>query len=413
MVEISKYDVVILGGGAGGLFCAFEAAKNGNKVLVLEKANKVGKKILMSGGGRCNFTNREVNPDNFISKNKHFSKSALSGYIPQDFVDLVESHGIEYEERKHGQLFCINSAKDIVKMLLDECNKQDVTIIANASPSNISFNNVNNLYSLYALIDTKSDNYTLKISTKALVIATGALSVPTLGGSGYGYDLAKQFNLDVLDLHAGLVPFMFSDHLKNICEKLSGVSLTISVSCNNKTFTEDMLFTHRGLSGPAILQISNYWSLGDEISINLFPKINIEDFIKNSKKNTPKQKLRTVISSQLPKAVVDELENLFWLKFADLRVGEWSNNQIEILSRNLHAWNIKPSSTEGYRTAEVTLCGIDTKDISSKTMEVIGQKGLYFIGEVLDVTGHLGGYNFQWAWSSAYAAAQDLLNKEL
>ena len=206
---------------------------------------------------------------------------------------------------------------------------------------------------------------------------------------------------------------MFSDHLKNICEKLSGVSLTISVSCNNKTFTEDMLFTHRGLSGPAILQISNYWSLGDEISINLFPKINIEDFIKNSKKNTPKQKLRTIISSKLPKAVVDELENLFWPKFADLRVGEWSNNQIEILSRNLHAWNIKPSSTEGYRTAEVTLCGIDTKDISSKTMEVIGQKGLYFIGEVLDVTGHLGGYNFQWAWSSAYAAAQDLLNKEL
>ena len=367
----------------------------------------------MSGGGRCNFTNREVNPDNFISKNKHFSKSALSGYKPQKFVDLVESHGIEYEERKHGQLFCINSAKDIVKMLLDECNKKGVTIITNAAPSNISFNNANDLYSLYAVIDTRSDNYTLKISSKALVVATGALSVPTLGGSGFGYDLAKQFNLDVLDLHAGLVPFMFSDHLKNICEKLSGVSLTISVSCNNKTFTEDMLFTHRGLSGPAILQISNYWSLGDEISINLFPKINIEDFIKNSKKNTPKQKLRTIISSQLPKAVVDELENLFWPKFADLRVGEWSNNQIEILSRNLHAWNIKPSSTEGYRTAEVTLCGIDTKDISSKTMEVIGQKGLYFIGEVLDVTGHLGGYNFQWAWSSAYAAAQDLLNKEL
>ena len=413
MVEISKYDVVILGGGAGGLFCAFEAAKTGNKVLVLEKANKVGKKILMSGGGRCNFTNREVNPDNFISKNKHFSKSALSGYNPQKFVDLVESHGIEYEERKHGQLFCINSAKDIVKMLLDECNKKGVTIITNAATSNISFNNANDLYSLYAVIDTRSDNYTLKISSKALVVATGALSVPTLGGSGFGYDLAKQFNLDVLDLHAGLVPFMFSDHLKNICKKLSGVSLTISVSCNNKTFTEDMLFTHRGLSGPAILQISNYWSLGDEISINLFPKINIEDFIKNSKKNTPKQKLRTIISSQLPKAVVDELENLFWPKFAELRVGEWSNNQIEILSRNLHAWNIKPSSTEGYRTAEVTLCGIDTKDISSKTMEVIGQKGLYFIGEVLDVTGHLGGYNFQWAWSSAYAAAQDLLNKEL
>ena len=413
MVEISKYDVVILGGGAGGIFCEFESEKNGNKVLVLEKANKVGKKILMSGGGRCNFTNREVNPDNFISKNKHFSKSALSGYTPQKFVDLVENHGIEYEERKHGQLFCINSAKDIVKMLLDECNKKSVTIITNAAPSNISFNNANDLYSLYAEIDNRSDNYTLKISSKALVVATGALSVPTLGGSGFGYDLAKQFNLDVLDLHAGLVPFMFSDHLKNICEKLSGVSLTISVSCNNKTFTEDMLFTHRGLSGPAILQISNYWSLGDEISINLFPKINIEDFIKNSKKNTPKQKLRTIISSQLPKAVVEELENLFWPNFADLRVGEWSNNQIEILSRNLHAWNIKPSSTEGYRTAEVTLCGIDTKDISSKTMEVIGQKGLYFIGEVLDVTGHLGGYNFQWAWSSAYAAAQHLLNKEL
>ena len=307
MVEISKYDVVILGGGAGGLFCAFETAKNGNKVLVLEKANKVGKKILMSGGGRCNFTNLEVNPDNFISKNKHFSKSALSGYKPQDFIDLVESHGIEYEERKHGQLFCINSAKDIVKMLLDECNKVGVTIITNASPSNINFSNEDNVYSLNAEVKTKSKNYTMKISSKALVVATGALSVPTLGGSGYGYELAKQFNLDVIDLHAGLVPFMFSDHLKNICEKLSGVSQTISVSCNNKTFTEDMLFTHRGLSGPAILQISNYWSLGDEISINLFPKIDVEAFIKDSKKNTPKQKLRTIISSKLPNAIVDEL----------------------------------------------------------------------------------------------------------
>jgi predicted Rossmann fold flavoprotein len=413
MVEISKYDVVILGGGAGGLFCAFETAKNGNKVLVLEKANKVGKKILMSGGGRCNFTNLEVNPDNFISKNKHFSKSALSGYKPQDFIDLVESHGIEYEERKHGQLFCINSAKDIVKMLLDECNKVGVTIITNASPSNINFSNEDNVYSLNAEVKTKSKNYTMKISSKALVVATGALSVPTLGGSGYGYELAKQFNLDVIDLHAGLVPFMFSDHLKNICEKLSGVSQTISVSCNNKTFTEDMLFTHRGLSGPAILQISNYWSLGDEISINLFPKIDVEAFIKYSKKNTPKQKLRTIISSKLPNAIVDELEHIFWPDFADLRLGEWSNNQIEALSKNLHAWNIKPSSTEGYRTAEVTLCGIDTKYISSKTMEVIGQKDLYFIGEVLDVTGHLGGYNFQWAWSSAYAAAQGLLTKDL
>ncbi|MDA9196205.1 NAD(P)/FAD-dependent oxidoreductase [Gammaproteobacteria bacterium] len=408
MTKENKYDVVILGGGAAGLFCAFETAKKGYKVVVLEKSNKVGKKILMSGGGRCNFTNRNVYPHNFLSKNKHFSKSALSRYTSQDFIALVESHDIEYEERKHGQLFCINSAKDIVNMLLDECNSANVEIITNATPSNVKFNRIDGQYSLNTDIKEKNNNSTLKITSSALVIATGALSVPTLGGSGYGYDLAKQFNLDVIDLHAGLVPFMFSDHLKSLCENLSGVSHAVSVTCNNITFTEDMLFTHRGLSGPAILQISNYWSLGDEISINLFPDFDIHQHILNCKKDTPKQKLKSTISSLLPRAFGEQLELLLWFELADLPLGEWSNNQIESVCKKLHAWNVKPSSTEGYRTAEVTLFGIDTKHISSKTMEVIGQKGLYFIGEVLDVTGHLGGYNFQWAWSSAYAAASDL-----
>lgn len=406
MNQENKYDVVILGGGAGGLFCAFHAAKNGNKVLVLEKSNKVGKKILMSGGGRCNFTNRLVNPHNFLSKNKHFCKSALSRYTPQDFIDLVEFHNIKYEERKHGQLFCVDSAKDIVNMLIKECKNANVKIITDALPSNVIFNK--NLYTLNAEINNKIDSYKLKICTNALVVATGALSVPTLGGSGYGYDLAKQFNLEVIDLHAGLVPFMFTDHLKPICKKLSGVSHPISITCNGMTFTEDMLFTHRGLSGPAILQISNYWSLGDTISINLFPAIDIESHILISKKSTPKQRFKTILTSDISKAIADELEILFWPDMANIPIGEWSNSQIKSVCINLKAWKVKPSSTEGYRTAEVTKCGINTKHISSKTMEVHGQKGLYFIGEVLDVTGHLGGYNFQWAWASAYAAACDL-----
>ena len=401
-----SYDVIILGGGAGGLFCAITAAKRGKTVLVLEKSNKLGKKILMSGGGRCNFTNYFVNPHNFLSQNNHFCKSALSQYTAQDFISMVEDHNIEFEEKKHGQLFCVNSAKDIVQMLVNECEKYKVTIITNASTSTVKY--IDSRYHLSSTIETKKNTTNLLAQSNKLVIATGALSVPTLGGSGFGYDIAKQFQLKVTNLQAGLVPFIFTDSIKNICENLSGVSHNVQVSCNGTTFSEDILFTHRGLSGPVILQISNYWYLGDSISINLIPELSISDHIKEIKKTKPKLLIKSILVNLMPKALVVELENLLWSNLANKPIGEWSNSQIEILSNNLHNWVLKPSSTEGYRTAEVTMGGVDTDFISSKSMEVKNQEGLYFIGEVLDVTGHLGGFNFQWAWASAYVAGNDL-----
>ncbi len=402
-----SYDVIILGGGAGGLFCALTAAKNGRKVLVLEKSNKVGKKILMSGGGRCNFTNQFINPNNFLSKNSHLCKSALSQYTAQDFISMVEDHGIEYEERKHGQLFCINSAKDIVAMLVAECNKYKVKILTHANTTCVD-QLEDDSYHLNIDIENKTEKVSFDAYSKNLVIATGALSVPTLGGSGFGYDIAKQFNLEITNLQAGLVPFMFSDHIKGICESLSGVSHAIEVTSNDVTFNEDMLFTHRGLSGPAILQISNYWNLGDSISINLMPSILASDLIKQAKIDNPKLLLKTILATKMAKALVSELENLMWKDFANKPIGEWSNHQIEETGSMLNGWLLKPSSTEGYRTAEVTMGGVNTDSVSSKTMEVKNIKGLYFIGEVLDVTGHLGGFNFQWAWASAYVAGNDL-----
>ena len=401
-----SYDVIILGGGAGGLFCAITAAKRGKSVLVLEKSNKLGKKILMSGGGRCNFTNHFVNPHNFLSQNNHFCKSALSQYTAQDFISMVVDHNIEFEEKKHGQLFCVNSAKDIVEMLVNECEKYKVTIITNASTSTVKY--IDSKYYLSSIIETKKNTTSLLAQSNKLVIATGALSVPTLGGSGFGYDIAKQFQLKITNLQAGLVPFIFTDSIKNICENLAGVSHNVEVSCNGTTFSEDILFTHRGLSGPVILQISNYWYLGDSISINLIPELSISDHIKEIKKTKPKLLIKSILVNMMPKALVVELENLLWSNLANKPIGEWSNSQIEILSNNLHNWVLKPSSTEGYRTAEVTMGGVDTDFISSKSMEVKNQEGLYFIGEVLDVTGHLGGFNFQWAWASAYVAGNDL-----
>jgi predicted Rossmann fold flavoprotein len=360
----------------------------------------------MSGGGRCNFTNHFVNPHNFLSQNNHFCKSALSQYTAQDFISMVEDHNIEFEEKKHGQLFCVNSAKDIVEMLVNECEKYKVTIITNASTSTVKY--IDSRYHLSSTIETKKNTTNLLAESNKLVIATGALSVPTLGGSGFGYDIAKQFQLKVTNLQAGLVPFIFTDSIKNICEILSGVSHNVEVSCNGTTFSEDILFTHRGLSGPVILQISNYWYLGDSISINLIPELSISDHIKEIKKTKPKLLIKSILVNLMPKALVVELENLLWSNLANKPIGEWSNSQIEILSNNLHNWVLKPSSTEGYRTAEVTMGGVDTDFISSKSMEVKNQEGLYFIGEVLDVTGHLGGFNFQWAWASAYVAGNDL-----
>ena len=403
-----SYDVIILGGGAGGLFAAIVAAKKDKKVLVLEKSNKVGKKILMSGGGRCNFTNQFTSPENFLSKNIHFCKSALSQYTADDFIDMVKSHNIDYETRKHGQLFCINSSKDIVEMLLKECEKYKVNIITNAVTSIIEYHEDKKFYKLNTKIENKKDSYSIEFSSSSLIVATGALSVPTLGGSGYGYDIAKQFNIEVTELQAGLVPFMFSDSTKDFCASLSGVSHKVNVSCNNKTFSEDILFTHRGLSGPVILQISNYWKLGDSLKINLLPEKIASDYIKKIKTNNPKQLLKSILTPLMPKALVAELEILLWNNFKSKQIGEWPNTQIEKVGNLLNNWTLKPAATEGYRTAEVTLGGVNTDYISSKTMEVKNQKGLYFIGEVLDVTGHLGGFNFQWAWASAYVAGNDI-----
>ena len=272
----------------------------------------------------------------------------------------------------------------------------------------IQYHEDKKVYKLNTKIENKKDSYSIDLSSSSLIVATGALSVPTLGGSGFGYDIAKQFNLEVTELQAGLVPFMFSDSTKDFCSSLSGVSHKVNVSCNNKTFSEDILFTHRGLSGPVILQISNYWKLGDSLKINLLPEKIASDYIKEIKTNNPKQLLKSILTPLMPKALVAELEILLWNDFKSKPIGEWPNTQIEKIGNLLNNWTLKPAATEGYRTAEVTLGGVNTDYISSKTMEVKNQRGLYFIGEVLDVTGHLGGFNFQWAWASAYVAGNDI-----
>lgn len=397
------HDVVILGAGASGLLCGFTAAQRGRSVLILERANKVGKKILMSGGGRCNFTNQVVEADNFISDNPHFCKSALKGYTQWDFIALVEKHGIAYEERKHSQLFCQHSAKEIVAMLLDECAEAGAQVRSHCQLDSISaLDDGNRRYQ----VDLHHDGRPQRLQCQSLVIATGALSVPTLGGSGVGYAIAQQFGLAVTERRAGLVPFMFSDNSKGLCERLSGTALEVSVSCNGTTFSEAMLFTHRGLSGPAMLQISNYWYPGDAISIDLLPAQDAAQWLLQHKQEQGRGRLRTLLSHSLPKALVGELQALWWPGKEDAPLAEFSDRDLQRIGQLLNGWQLKPSGTEGYRTAEVTLGGVDTAGISSKTMEAKQQPGLYFIGEVLDVTGHLGGFNFQWAWSSGYSAGQ-------
>ena len=397
------YDVIILGAGAAGLMCAITAAKRDKTVLVLEKSNKPGKKILMSGGGRCNFTNLYVEAEHFLSKNPHFCKSALKMFTPEDFISMVEAHGIDYEEKKHHQLFCINSAKDILNMLLAECTKAGVEVHTSIEIKKVSKRAESASDGRFD-VSLGSDPGRSVINCESLVIATGALSIPTLGGSGFGYDLAQQFNLPLIARQASLVPFMFSDEIKDLCEELSGVSTTVTILSNKKEFEESMLFTHRGLSGPAVLQISNYWKPGDGIQINLLPGINAADFLINEKITNHKTTIKKSFTSLLPKALLLKLEELWWPLHKDQFLSEISNNELNIIGNNLNAWTLKPSSTEGYRTAEVTLGGVDTDAINSKTMEIKNHQGLFFVGEVVDVTGHLGGYNFQWAWSSGYCA---------
>ena len=397
-MSATHYDVIVLGAGASGLMLAACAAKRGRSVLVLEKANKVGKKILMSGGGKCNFTNLDVEPQHYISHNPHFVISALSRYSNWDFIGMVCDYQIAYEERKHGQLFTLNGAKEILDMLLEECKKA----------KQVSIQTQHSVHQVQALenggfqVTTSQASF----SCESVVVATGGLSIPTLGGSGFGYELAQQFGHHVYPTRAGLVPFTFSDQFKEVTTRLSGNALDATLSNDKNSFTEALLFTHRGLSGPSSLQLSNYWQAGESFQVDFFPQHDLFNLLKQKKQSQPKTLLRTILSELTAKSIVVELQQLIWAQEAELALGQWSDQKLEAICKQLHGFTVKPSGTEGYRTAEVTLGGVDTSEISSKTMESKKQKGLFFIGEVLDVTGHLGGYNFQWAWSSAYAAAE-------
>lgn len=403
-MTVNKVDVVIIGAGASGLMCAATAGYRGKSVLVLDHANKAGKKILMSGGGRCNFTNMDTSPKHFLSSNSHFCISALRRYSPQDFVDLVDRHGLDYVEKKPGQLFCEHSAKDLLAILLTECEWAGVTIQLNTDIEKIEDIPANNG-------STQDDAKSVKrihastgvIECDSLVIACGGLSIPTMGATGFGYKVAEQFDLNVLPTRAGLVPLTLQPSDKERFSELSGVSSDVTASFNATEFTEPMLFTHRGLSGPAILQISNFWTPGHPLSINLIPQQDIKAELIQLRQDSPKSTLEKWLSKQLPKRLVQVLmeENQWQGAFSDL-----SNAKIDSIAEQLNNWIIKPNGTEGYRTAEVTLGGVDTESVSSRTFEVKTVPGLYFIGEVLDVTGWLGGYNFQWAWASGYAAGQ-------
>lgn len=386
------YDVIIIGAGAAGLMCAIEAGKRNRSVLVLEGSNKVGKKILMSGGGRCNFTNEQISPDRYISHNPHFCKSALSRYTQWDFIDWVKKHKIAFHEKTLGQLFCDHSAKDIVNMLLTEAAQAKVLVKTNAELKKINKRTDNDF-----LLHTSLGDFTCH----SLVIATGGLSIPTMGATPFGYQTAEQFGIKVWPTRAGLVPLTLHTADKERYSQLSGISTPIHVATQEMQFAENMLFTHRGFSGPAILQISSYWQPGEVLEIRLIPHIHLLELLKENKKNHPKKNILQILTEYLPKRMLELfISESNWLT----PMGGFSDKMLESVAIQLQNWQIKPNGTEGYRTAEVTLGGVDCDAISSKSMEAHAVKGLYFIGEVLDVTGWLGGYNFQWAWSSGFAA---------
>lgn len=390
-------DTIVLGAGAAGLMCAMTAARRGRSVLVLERSNKPGKKILMSGGGRCNFTNLHVAPDRFLSANPHFCKSALSRYTQWDFIDLVEHHGIEHFEKEtvnglSGQLFCRDSSKAVVKMLLDECRRAGAEIRLDCETTAVRNNGGFEL-------ETSQGRF----RAETLVAATGGLSIPSLGGSPFGYRLAEQFGLEVLPTAPGLVPFTFTGDLQERFTRLSGVSCEARISCRRASFREDLLFTHRGLSGPAVLQVSSHWKPGDSLAVDLAPGLDLQEQFLGWKAGQPRSLLRTRLDRHLPQKLVRELEGLFWHERAEIPLSAWTDESLLKLGKTLGAWEIRPAATEGYRKAEVTLGGVDTRQLSSKTMES-SVPGLFFVGEVVDVTGELGGFNFQWAWSSGHAA---------
>ncbi len=386
-------DVIIIGAGASGLMCAIEAGKRGRKVLVLDHANRAGKKILMSGGGRCNFTNYTVEPSHYLSNNPHFCKSALSRYTQWDFLALITKYQIPFHEREHGQLFCNDSAKDILGLLLQECAAAGIIIQLNTTIDSIA------LSAERFRLNTAQGVY----KSQSLVVATGGLSIPKMGATPLGYKIAQQFGIPVVPTRAGLVPLTLQPSDKALFSPLSGIAVPCIVSNERQQFKENVLFTHRGLSGPAILQISSYWLAGEFIEINLLPDSDLEMCLKETRQQKVKSSLKTVLDYYLPKRLVTCLipEELLNLPMPDL-----SDRHIQQVASQLHQWTIRPNGTEGYRTAEVTVGGIDCNALSSKTMESKQVPSLYFIGEVVDVTGWLGGYNFQWAWSSAWCAGQ-------
>lgn len=396
---MGSYDTVIIGAGAAGLFCASLAGQAGLSVLVLDNGKKAGRKILMSGGGRCNFTNMYIEPSAYLSENPHFCKSALARYTQWDFIELVQKYNIAYHEKTLGQLFCDDSAQQIVDLLLTECQKGKVSIRLRSEVTQIEKTDVG----FTVFVNGKT------ITTSSVVIASGGLSMPGLGATPFGYKVAEQFGLPVLPTRAGLVPFTLHKPQLEQLSQLSGVAVPAIVTAKNGTnFKENILFTHRGLSGPAILQISSYWQPGEYVSINLLPSIDLENLLQEKRQEHPNQLLKNTLSRLLPKRFIEiMIENK---QLPDISLTQLSNERITQIATLLQEWQVQPNGTEGYRTAEVTLGGVDTRALSSKTMEATKVKGLYFIGEVVDVTGWLGGYNFQWAWSSAYACAQSLIS---
>ncbi|MDH1170990.1 NAD(P)/FAD-dependent oxidoreductase [Pantoea agglomerans] len=394
---MEQFDVIIIGAGAAGLFCAAQAGQRGRRVLLLDNGKKPGRKILMSGGGRCNFTNLYTEPAAYLSHNPHFCKSALARYTQWDFIDLVNRHGIAWHEKTLGQLFCDDSAQQIVDLLLAECDKGNVTL---------------RLRSEMLSVARDESGYTLQLNgstvqAEKLVIASGGLSMPGLGATPFGYKIAEQFGLSVFPTRAALVPFTLHKPLLEQLQTLSGVALETTIDAQDGTrFKEAMLFTHRGLSGPAVLQISSYWLPGEFVTIDLSPATPLEAFLTAQREAHPNLSLKNSLAKILPKRLVEVLQALKVVP--DITLKQLNSKQQTELAQTLHAWRIQPNGTEGYRTAEVTLGGVDTTQLSSKTMEARAVPGLYFIGEVADVTGWLGGYNFQWAWSSAWACAQAL-----
>ena len=391
----NQFDVVIIGAGAAGLMCAAEAGKRGRKVLLVDHAKKPGRKILISGGGRCNFTNYDVTASNYLCNNRHFVKSALSQYTNWDFISMVSKYGIDFEEREHGQLFCQDSAKQIVSMLLDECKLDSVTQRYQAEVTEVE----------------KTDSgFSLKLNGEAiecssLVVATGGLSMPKLGATPFGYRLAEQFGLSIVPTSAGLVPFTLHNKDKDDLASLSGIAIPAEVTTQDGTlFKEALLFTHRGLSGPSILQVSSFWKAGQSVSINLVPNTDVETLLEEAIEKHPNQSLKNTLAKVLPKRLLDVL--IERKELTDKPLKQFNAKELEAAVMLLENWKVAPNGTEGYRTAEVTLGGVDTDQLSSKTMECKSIAGLYFIGEVMDVSGWLGGYNFQWSWSSGFVAGQ-------